>query len=47
MLFSVENKIRPTGQIGDALVFCGLPGQSFGRLLFFFIFTEFWFTAAK
>ncbi len=47
LLFSVENKIRPTGQIGDALVCCGLPGQSFGRLLFFFILTVFSFNAAK
>lgn len=47
LLISVEIKIRPTGQIGDALVCCRLPGQSFGRLLFLFILTEFWFMAAK
>lgn len=47
LLFSVENKIRPTGQIGDALVCCGLTQQSFGRLLLLFIFSEFWFSAAK
>lgn len=47
LLISIEIKIRPTGQIGDALVCCRLPGQSFGRLLFLFILTEFWFTAAK
>ena len=47
LLISVEIKIRPTGQIGDALACCRLPGQSFGRLLFLFILTEFWFMAAK
>ncbi|WP_153877558.1 MULTISPECIES: hypothetical protein [Bacteroides] len=47
LLISVEIKIRPTGQIGDALVCWRLPGQSFGRLLFLFIFSEFWFNAAK
>ena len=45
--FSFENKIRPAGQIGDALACCGVPGHSFGRLPLFFILAPFWFPPAK
>ncbi|OCR43318.1 hypothetical protein AC239_09310 [Bacteroides fragilis] len=47
MPFSFENKIRPAGQIGDALACCGVPGYSLGRLSLFSILTLFLFPPAK
>ena len=47
MSVKFENKIRPAGQIEDALACCGVPGHSLGRLPLFFILTLFWFPPAK